>query len=239
MAIRKIVKIDEDKCNGCGLCVSACAEGAIQLIDGKAKLVSDVYCDGLGACLGECPQGAISIEEREAADFDLKAAEEHVDRMKTRSARPASGHPSTCPGSMARTMQTRQPVSDASDDMPSALSNWPVQLNLVPANAPYLDGADILLAADCVPFAYPEFHRKLLVGKTLIIGCPKLDDASHYVDKLADILRRNDVRSLTIARMEVPCCSGLTRIAQAAVVLSGKDVPVSEMIFSIHGERIQ
>lgn len=238
MARRKIVKIDEERCNGCGLCVSACAEGAIQIVDGKARLVSDVYCDGLGACLGECPQGAITIEEREADEFDPHQVEEHLARMKSvqdqKTCQPACG----CPGSAVLVMKPAppQPKIESEAVTPSMLTNWPVQLNLVPINAPYFPNADILLSADCTAFAHPDFHRKLLTGKVLIVGCPKLDDAQHYLEKLSEILRQNDVKSLTIARMEVPCCAGLTRIAQTAVLLSGKSIPVREFIISTRGE---
>ena len=236
MAVRKIVTIDEEKCDACGLCVSACAEGAIQIVDGKARLVSDVYCDGLGACLGECPQGAITVEEREAVEFDEQKSLDHVAKIQAavKPVSACSGH--TCPGSMARSLETRQASPDARHRK-SALTNWPVQMSLVPVNAPYFQDADILLAADCVPFAYADFHTKLLPGRALIIGCPKLDDAAHYVDKLADILRSNNVKSLKVARMEVPCCRGLMKIAESAVVISGKNIPFEEVVISIRGTR--
>jgi len=238
MVRRKIVKIDEERCNGCGLCVSACAEGAIQLIDGKARLVSDVYCDGLGACLGECPQGAITIEEREAEEFDPHQVEERLTRLKSAQDQKTCQPACACPGSAVLTMKTVQPQPEIESTAatPSMLTNWPVQLNLVPINAPYFQYADILLSADCTAFAHPDFHRKVLTGKVLIVGCPKLDDAQHYLEKLSEILRQNDVKSLTIARMEVPCCAGLTRIAQTAVLLSGKSIPVREFIISTRGE---
>lgn len=232
MAVRNIVKIDEEKCNGCGLCVSACAEGAIQIIDGKARLVSDVYCDGLGACLGECPQDAISIEEREAPEFDEAAAHRHVEAMKKPSV-------PCCPGTRLMEMASSAKAEVSGESTPSALGNWPVQLKLVPPNAPYFQDAEILLAADCVPFAYADFHKRVLPGKILLIGCPKLDDSASYVEKLAEIFKSSSVRSLTIARMEVPCCSGLSRIAQMAIQLSGKEIPVKETVISIRGEVLQ
>lgn len=236
MAVRNIVRIDEEKCNGCGLCVDACVEGAIQLVDGKARLVKDSYCDGLGACIGECPQGTITIEVREADEFDAEQAHKHVERMK-REERPASQACTfTCPGAAVKTMSGSEGHnrSDA-PAVPSSLRNWPVQLMLVPPTAPYLENADLLLAADCVPFAYADFHR-LLEGKILIIGCPKLDEIGYYTEKLTQILQMNNIRSLTVSRMEVPCCSGLIRILGTALDRSGKDIPVVEKIISIKGE---
>ena len=206
MATRKIVEIDEVKCNGCGLCVPACAEGAIQIRGGKARLVADVYCDGLGACLGECPQGAIRVIEREAVDFDEEAAKRHVATLR---AAPAE---------------------------PSALGNWPIQLRLVPPGAPFLRGADLLLVADCVPFALADFHRRFLAGQPVVIGCPKLDDGQQYVEKLAAILTAAGVKSLTVLHMEVPCCTGLVRIAQAAKQAAGSDVPLRDITVSIRGQ---
>ncbi len=203
MAKRKIVQIDLEKCDGCGLCLPSCAEGAIQVIDGKARLVSDVYCDGLGACLGECPQGAIAIVEREAEAFDEQAAHAHVAAMP--------------------------------DEEPSALGNWPLQLHLVPATAPYLQNADLLLVADCVPFALADFHRRFLRGRPVVIGCPKLDDGEAYVAKLVSILTLASIRSLTVVHMEVPCCQGLVRIAQAALAATGAQVPLEDVTISIRG----
>jgi len=243
VATRKIIQIDEAKCDGCGVCVPSCAEGAIRIIDGKAKLVSDVYCDGLGACLGECPQGAITIVERDAEAFDEEAARQHVARQAAGSADQAGGG---CPGSALRVLQPSlgaaplPPVGGSSEGdsaaAPSALGNWPVQLRLVPPNAPFLNDADLLVAADCVPFAMADFHRRLLRGRPLVIGCPKLDDGQSYVEKLTAMLRLSSIRSLTVVRMEVPCCAGLVRIAQAAVEASGKQVPVKEVTISLRGE---
>ena len=243
MAKRKIVQIDETKCDGCGVCVPSCAEGAIRIVDGKAKLVADVYCDGLGACLGECPQGAITIIERDAEAFDEEAARQHVSQQAAGSAdRAACG----CPGSALRVLQPNlqqapvPPAGGSSDAEPpaaqSALGNWPVQLRLVPPNAPFLNDADLLLAADCVPFAMADFHGRFLRGRPLVIGCPKLDDAQFYVEKLTAMLRLSSIRSLTVVHMEVPCCTGLVRIAQAAVEASGKQIPVEEVTISVRGE---
>jgi Fe-S-cluster-containing hydrogenase component 2 len=241
--IRKIVQIDEELCDGCGLCASACAEGAIRIEDGKARLVSDSYCDGLGACIGECPQDAITIVEREAGKFDEEAAELHliaaqagvgegVDRAESGDTL-ACG----CPGSMVRELPAGAEMEDhAAENMPSQLRNWPVQMHLVPVSAPYLRGASLLLAADCVGFASPDFHRGFLRGKTLIVGCPKLDDAALYREKLAAILRENDVRDLTVAFMEVPCCFGLVNLAGQALADSGKNIPTCTVKVGIEGE---
>ena len=241
MGKRNIVFIDEDKCNGCSLCVSACAEGAIQLVDGKAKLVSDTYCDGLGACLGECPQDAITIEQREAVDFDEKAAKEHIARIREvknplEQIEKACG----CPGTNAKTIDrsTQNRHHPASESVLSALTNWPVQIHLVPTNAPYLQRADLIISADCAPFAFADFHTKLLPGKILLIGCPKLDDANVYVKKLAHIFANSGVNSITIIRMEVPCCGGLTQIIKQALAISGANIPVTEVTVGISGDII-
>jgi NAD-dependent dihydropyrimidine dehydrogenase PreA subunit len=210
---RKIVKIDQEKCNGCGLCIPNCQEGAIQIIDNKARLISDVFCDGLGACLGHCPQGAIAMEEREAQDYDEKKVMAHQYA-------PVGG----CPGTRVQATQLRQ---------------WPVQLMLVPAYAPYLNNADLLIAADCVGFSYAGFHHDLLQGKTLLVGCPKLDDLQAYRQKIQQILGHNTVKSITYARMEVPCCSGLTGIIQKAIAGSGKEIHFQEVIIGVSGEKIQ
>jgi Pyruvate/2-oxoacid:ferredoxin oxidoreductase delta subunit len=241
MAVRKIVKIDEEKCDGCGLCVPSCAEGAIQIIDGKAKLVSEIYCDGLGACLGTCPQDAITIEEREADEFNEAKAMAHVAKMKAEAKPAPAPHPPMggCPGALARSLQpAAAPKTNGPGpvgEIPSGLVNWPIQLMLVPPSAPYFQGADILLAADCVPFAYPDFHRKILAKKPLVIGCPKLDDARFYVEKLAQLIQQSNIRSLTVAVMEVPCCTGLIQIAEAAIERSGRSIPLKTITFGIQG----
>jgi len=252
--IRNIVKIDENKCDGCGLCVPSCAEGAIQIIDGKARLVADNLCDGLGACLGDCPQGAITIEQRQADEFDEAAVEQHLQQSDAPAPK-AHGHghgggcpgaqvksfapaaPGGCPSARLQAFDRPAPAAAAEENRPSQLRQWPVLLHLVPPHAPFLQGADLLLAADCAAYAYADFHEKLLKGRTLLVGCPKFDDAEAYVEKLTAILQQNDIRSLTIARMEVPCCSGLTQIARMAVERSGKQVPVEEAILGIQGER--
>lgn len=254
MAARKIIRIDEEKCDGCGECVTACAEGAIAVVDGKARLVSEVYCDGLGACLGHCPQDAIHIEEREAAEFDEAQVHAHLARLEAAQARrqpapaprPAVGHGAhgghQCPGSMLRSLGADRPApapgnGRAAEASVSELSNWPVQLALVPPFAPYLQGAELLLAADCVPFAYPDFHRTFLRGgKPVLIACPKLDDTGPYVEKLAQIFQVAAPKSLTILRMEVPCCGGLLRVAQQARELAGSDIPMQEVVIGIQGD---
>ena len=234
---RKIVEINEDLCNGCGLCVSACHEGALQLVDGKAKLVSDSYCDGLGACLPECPTGAIKIIEREAAAFDEAAvAAKRTVGQSHSSAPSAPVHtPATapaslacgCPGTMAKSI-TRPPAAEASlpaaGALDSRLSNWPVQIKLVPVHAPYLKNAALLIAADCTAFAYPDIHRRFMTNKVTLIGCPKLDEGD-YADKLTAILQANDIRSITVLRMEVPCCAGIAHAVQRALAASGKMIP--------------
>jgi len=234
MARRKIVRIDEEKCDGCGKCVTACVEGAIALVNGKAKLVSETYCDGLGACLGECPQGAISIEEREAAEFDEAAAKQHIARKE------ADEVAHVCPGSMAKRIErTPGPAAAAAAGGASQLGNWPVQLKLVPPDAPYFEEADLLLVADCVPFALGDFHSSLLRGRPVVVGCPKLDDPDYYAEKLADILKCSSVKSLTVVHMEVPCCSALARIAEAAIRAAGKDIPLRDVTVGIQGEIVR
>jgi NAD-dependent dihydropyrimidine dehydrogenase PreA subunit len=231
MVKRKIIKIDEDKCDGCGLCVPACAEGALQIIDGKAKLVSDKYCDGLGACLGECPQGAISFEDRDAEEFDEAAVEERLNKIKKEPEPLACG----CPGSMAQTLKKEKKVK-STDRQESALGQWPVQLMLVNPSAPYFQDADLVLAADCVPFTYANFHPDFLERKALAVGCPKLDDAEFYVKKLTEILKTNNIKSLHVIIMEVPCCSGLEYIAKSAIAASGKGIPLQRTTISLQGE---
>lgn len=242
---RKIIHIDEDKCNGCGQCVTACAEGALAVIDGKARLVSEAFCDGLGACIGECPQGALTIEERAADEFDEQAVAQHLARLDRGYAEQGSGPeaqpepaPCPCPSAMTQLLHPREPAqcgTENAQSLPSQLNNWPVQIHLLPLQAPYYDGADLLLAADCVAFAHPDFHQQLLRGRTLAIGCPKLDDAVFYIDKLAQILRANDIRSVAVAHMEVPCCFGLAHIAAQAAAKSGKQVPVQTVIVGRDG----
>jgi Pyruvate/2-oxoacid:ferredoxin oxidoreductase delta subunit len=254
MATRKIIKIDEEKCTGCGLCVPNCAEGALQIVDGKVKLVRDIYCDGLGACLGHCPEDALTVEEREAPEFDVEAVEQYLEQKKAES-RPrveplSPGHPFPgpmgCPSSSqvgcpsSRPMQFKSAESGveshAGTRSTSALSHWPVQLKLVPVNAPYFQNADLLIVADCVPFAYPNFHQDFLKGKAVVVGCPKLDDIEYYKDKLTEIFKTNSIKSITLPYMEVPCCLGLVKATEDALRASGKNIPMNKVKVSIRGE---
>jgi Fe-S-cluster-containing hydrogenase component 2 len=230
--LRKIVRIDEENCNGCGLCVPACAEGALQIIDGKARLISEKYCDGLGACLGECPQGAITIKEREADDFDEVAVKHHLKEEKQ-----ATGElPCGCPSATVTRLERQEEAETTGVAyQPSMLGHWPVQLTLVPPRAPFLQGADVVLVADCVPFAYGGFHQEFLTGHALLVACPKLDDFPAHQRKLTDILSSSDIKSLTVVQMEVPCCSGLTHMAKQAIAASGKDIPLQEVTIGIRG----
>jgi Pyruvate/2-oxoacid:ferredoxin oxidoreductase delta subunit len=235
MAVRNIVRIDEDKCTGCGLCATACAEGAIRIVNGKARLVSDSYCDGLGACLGHCPEGAITIEPREAAEFDEQAVQTHL-------ARPPSEPPLfACPGLAAHQWQKDEASqSDAgAEEVPSQLSHWPVQLKLISPTAPCWADADLLLAADCVPVAVGDFHRRFLKDHSIALGCPKLDDTASYIEKLTQILQGNNLRSLMVVHMEVPCCSGMTRVAREAIARSGKAMSFVDITVSLRGSMIR
>ena len=235
--LRKIVKIDEDKCNGCGACIPSCAEGALQIINGKAKLVGEKYCDGLGACLGECPQGAITIEEREADDFDEAAVERHLQSKEAATRELPCGCASATVTQFERRPEAEVPVAEAGSAPGPMLAHWPVQLTLVPPSAPFLKGADLLLAADCVPFAYPGFHQDFLKNHALVVACPKLDNYEAHLRKLTEILRQSSPKSLTVVHMEVPCCSGLVQMAKQAITASGKDVPLQEITIGIKGER--
>lgn len=242
MAKRKIVKIDEDKCTGCGLCIPNCAEGALQIIDGKAKLVKDIYCDGLGACLGHCPEGAITIIEREAASFDEGATKKHLEKIeKAKKKDLPCGCPGTAVKSFKRNPSTRPPSEDLlgigkAQKRASELCQWPIQLMLVPVEAPFLKNADLLIAADCAAFSYPDFHKDFLRGRALLVGCPKLDAASIYEEKLAEIIKANNLKSITVLHMEVPCCFGLNHIVNEALRLSGKNVPLKEITVGIRGD---
>jgi len=238
MQKRQIIKIDEEKCDGCGQCASACAEGAIQIVDGKAKLISESYCDGLGVCIGECPQGAISIEQRAAQEFDPEGVKRHLAAAEDQKL------PCGCPSTMTQKLEPGKGVETDSENQyiatePSQLGNWPVQIRLVPTTAPYLQGAKVLIAADCVPFALADFHRRLLTGRVLLVGCPKLDDAELYCQKLTELFRDNDIQSVEVAYMEVPCCLGLVRLVSKALAQCGKDIPFSTTKVAIRGEVLE
>lgn len=263
---REIIRIDEEKCDGCGECVVACEEGAIQVVDGKARLVKDSFCDGLGACIGECPRGALTIEMREAGGFDEEAVRQHLaglvaQQMQSR-ARPVVVRPHSapgCPGSRPRAIRPPRPFPPAACAGPgsierrpggaapsgaagsagplqSTLVNWPVQIHLMPVNAPYLQNARLLIAADCVPFAYADFHRRLLDGRVVMIGCPKLDDAGLYREKLAEVFRRNDLQEVMIGVMEVPCCFGLVMLVRQAMQDSGRTIPIHLTKIGVRGD---
>ena len=249
--IRKIIHIDTDKCNGCGACANACHEGAIAMVNGKAKLMRDDYCDGFGDCLPHCPTGAITFVEREAAAYDEKAVEENKRQKAAATQKPFGGCPGSamrslfhhakpeaphsCPGSQMRQMQHKaEPAGEGMPVLQSQLSQWPVQIKLVPVNAPYFDGAKLLIAADCTAYAYANFHQKFIRGHITLVGCPKLDDVD-YSEKLTQIIRENNIQSVTVVRMEVPCCGGLERAAKVALQNSGKFIPWQVVTISIDG----
>lgn len=239
MVLRNIVKIDEQKCNGCGLCIPACAEGAIKIIEGKARLVKDIYCDGLGACLGKCPQDALTIIQREAKDFDEKAAEEHVKRTQTTSkVGSASSNQNSCPSLKPLQFEKENKSLSLSQKRKTRLTTWPIQLKLIPPNVSFLKNSNLLIAADCVPFAYADFHEDILKNAILVVGCPKLDDTKLYKNKLVEIFRTAGIKSVNVVNMEVPCCFGLNYIVQEAIILSGKTIPYTQTIISIKGEKI-
>ena len=270
---RKIISIDEARCTGCGLCIPNCPEGALQIIDNKARLVSDLFCDGLGACIGHCPERAITIEEREAEPYDekrvmativtqgantirshLKHLKEHGEedlycqavayleenKLPIPEDQPKNTHlpGGVCPGSRAMELKQAAPqtaTGKAGPRMPSQLQNWPVQLMLIPPTAPYLKDAELLIAADCTPLAYPEFHRDFLKDKVLIIACPKLDDAAFYTEKLTTLFQSNNIKSIKIVHMQVPCCFGLIEIIKQARAAANKSIPVTRVNISLHG----
>ncbi len=259
-ATRKLITVNEDLCNGCGNCVTGCAEGALAIIDGKAKLVNEVFCDGLGACLGECPTGALKVVEVEVEDFDPEAVARHLkaqgrevpDHMpdpaslrldhKGSGSRPGGG----CPGSRSMSLrpqgpagaspcqQANVPTQQAGGGV-SNLSHWPIQLRLVPPSAPFLQNASLLLAADCVPPSFPDFNARFLPGRVLLLGCPKFDDAQSYIEKLAEILRVNTIKDITVVQMEVPCCNGMTAIALRAAQVAGSTVPIETVVIERTG----
>lgn len=267
---RRIIKIDEDKCTGCGECIPDCPEGALQIIDGKARLISDLFCDGLGACIKKCPENAMTIEEREAEEYNeqkvmvniakgganvikahLKHLKEHgEDKLFNEAIKYLKDNnlevpnmeenkPCGCPGSMQRDMRNKLKSENNNTHMSSELENWPIQLKLINQNAPYLDNIDLLISADCVPFTYANFHSKFLKGKVLMMLCPKLDsDIDLYIEKLANIFKTKNIKSITIVRMEVPCCGGVEMIVEEALKKANKNIIIKEYTISIDGEII-
>jgi len=237
--MRKIIEIDEELCDGCGQCVTGCEEGALKVINGKAKVVSETFCDGLGACIGECPTGALKIVEREAAPFDEEAARRHVALQQ--------GEPALacgCPSTHIQTFATLSPCEAANRPAEigggtSALTHWPVQIRLIPPTAPFLKGADLLVLADCTAVSFPTLHRDLLPGKVVMIGCPKFDDVQDYVNRFADIFRTADIKSVTTVVMEVPCCAGLPSIVRRGMEAAGRDIPLEEVMLSTRGEILK
>ncbi len=232
---RDIIHIDEELCNGCGQCILECAEGALELVDGKAKLVGEIYCDGLGACLSGCPTGALTVERREAEEFDEAAVEE---LLQSQGREPAPAEPPLacgCPGHEAMTLSPAAPVPVAGAAA-SQLGHWPIKLQLLSPQAPFLQGADLLLLADCAAASLPDLHSRLLPGRAVALACPKLDNPQAHVDKLAELLAGAEIRSLTVVRMEVPCCGGLNWIVEQALAKAGKELPVGEMVIGRGGQ---
>jgi NAD-dependent dihydropyrimidine dehydrogenase PreA subunit len=247
--VRKIIEIDEELCDGCGNCVPSCAEGALKIIDGKARVIAEIFCDGLGACLGECPMGALKVVEREADEFDEKAVEEHLAKQKEK-VRQVPAFSGGCPSARLQSFGSLKPAAasgpqvdlsgpGAADLTQSALSHWPVQIMLVPPTAPFLKGADLLVLADCVPVAFPTVHRDFIKGKAVMMGCPKLDNAQYYIEKFAQICKESGIKSITSVIMEVPCCGGLPMIVKKGMQLAGVDIPMEEVVISTRGQILQ
>ena len=245
MAHRPVIEIDEDKCTGCGECVVACAEGAIEIIDGKARLVSEVYCDGLGACLGECPEGALILKEREAEDFDEEAVQERLANLWSRGESTGilqiqeEKHreaPAGCPSAQMMAFKRAAPSGAEEAGPVGSVGHWPLKLRLVPPEAPFLQNAEVMLVADCVPFVWTGLHRQLASEGAVLIGCPKFDDYGFALERLTGILRDSQVRSLTVVHMEVPCCTGYWRLAQEACVAAGSTIPLRQVIIGVRGE---
>lgn len=235
--IRKIIQIDEEKCNGCGLCADACHEGAIGMVNGKATLLRDDYCDGLGDCLPTCPTGAISFVEREAAAYDEKAVQEHMQKKNAQTTASAGSH-TGCPGSRMQQFKRQETASPIPAQVNSQLGQWPCQIKLVPVSAPYFNGAKLLIAADCSAYAYARMHDDFMRGKITLIGCPKLDSID-YSEKLTQIIQSNDIQSVTVVRMEVPCCGGLEMAAKKALQASGKFIPWQVVTISVDGRILE
>ena len=249
--VRKIIEIDEELCDGCGNCVPSCAEGALEIIDGKARVVGEIYCDGLGACLGECPMGALKLVEREADEFDEEAVEKRLAQEKQQApARETPAFPGGCPSARLQNFSSRKSAAAPSPcqevnkpaafaEAESALSHWPVQIMLVPPTAPFLKGADLLVLADCVPVAFPTVHRDFIKGKVVMMGCPKFDNAQAYIEKFAQICKESGIKSITSVIMEVPCCSGLPMIVKKGMQMAAVDIPMEEVVISTRGKILQ
>jgi Fe-S-cluster-containing hydrogenase component 2 len=240
---RKIIEIDEELCDGCGQCVPSCAEGALEIVDGKVRIIEDKLCDGLGACLGECPTGALRVIERKADEFDEEAVHQHLSQREqvekeasSACACPSAGIQTFMPGHAPVAYKSPAPDTGESE---SALAHWPVQIKLIPAKAPFLKGADLLVLADCVPVAFPHLHRDFLPGKAVTMGCPKLDDAQEYIHKFADIFKTAGIKSVTTVIMEVPCCSGLPMIVKKGLEASGVQIPMEEVVISTRGRILE
>jgi len=241
--LRKIIEIDDELCDGCGQCIPSCAEGALEVIDGKARMIADKLCDGLGACLGECPTGALKVIEREADEFDEEAVEEHLEEREKKTSKEKQDMPCGCPSTH---IQTFVPIGahpetqiSATAGAESALSHWPIQIRLIPPKAPFLKGADLLVLADCVAVAYANLHKEFINGKVVMMGCPKFDDAQGYIEKFTDIFKIAGIKSITSVYMEVPCCSALPMIVQKGLEASGQEIPMNEVVISTRGKVLE
>ncbi|MFX1409705.1 MAG: ATP-binding protein [Promethearchaeota archaeon] len=246
---RKIIKIDEDLCTGCGNCVLSCAEGALQIIDGKARVVNEIFCDGLGACIGECPEGALEIIQREALEFDEEAVEKHLESMKYKEQEDLEqmrqiivehAHQCGCPSAQTMVFNQAEVKTEGAVKIPSALRQWPVQMHLINPQAPYYQGADVLLSADCVGYSYGDFHREFLKQKSIAIACPKLDQGKEiYIEKIKSLIDDSKINTLTVAIMEVPCCSGLLTLAQEGAKRARRKVPIKYIVVGIQGNILK
>jgi Pyruvate/2-oxoacid:ferredoxin oxidoreductase delta subunit len=241
--LRKIIEIDEERCDGCGQCVPECAEGALQIVDGKARVVADKYCDGLGACIGECPNDALTIVEKEAEEFDEEAVEVYLSKKEKQAVEVPGVMACGCPSTQ---IQAFAPSSCQEANQPAAieaaaseLTHWPVQIRLVPPHAPFLKNADLLVTADCTPLAFPDIHRRFIKGKTVLMGCPKFDDVQDYIKRFTEIFRTADIKTVTALIMEVPCCSGLPAIIQKSMQTAGKDIPLETVVISTRGRILK
>ena len=243
---RKIIQIDDERCDGCGLCIPSCAEGALQIVDGKVRVVADKYCDGLGACLGECPNDALKVIEREADEFDEAAVEEMLSKKESSGEEKPAEMPCGCPSSRIQQFApASKPCREANvprqmaGDAESALTHWPIQIRLVPPNAKFLENADLLVLADCTAVAFPTLHQDLLQGKVVMMGCPKFDETDTYVQKFAGIFKTASIKSVTVVVMEVPCCSGMPTIVKKGMAAAGKDIPMKEITVGVRGNIIE